>query len=184
VVDPDEAVRVVALLGLAFLLFLAGLEIELRELRGPRLRLALLGFAVTIALGLALGAAAGLLVGIVLTATSLGVVVPVLKDAGEAATAFGQQVIAASSIADFGAIVLLTLFFSRGGYGTGGQLVLLGSFAALAVAIGLAVSRAGRSMRLGGALLRLQDTPRRSGCAAHSCCSSASRRSRSRSDSR
>jgi Kef-type K+ transport system membrane component KefB len=158
VVDPDEAVRVVALLGLAFLLFLAGLEIELRELRGPRLRLALLGFAVTIALGLALGAAAGLLVGIVLTATSLGVVVPVLKDAGEAATAFGQQVIAASSIADFGAIVLLTLFFSRGGYGTGGQLVLLGSFAALAVAIGLAVSRAGRSMRLGGALLRLQDT--------------------------
>ena len=157
-VEPDDAVRVVALLGLAFLLFLAGLEIELRNLRGQRVRLALAGFAVTVALGLGLGAAVGLLAGIALTATSLGVVVPVLKDAGQVATDYGQQVIAASSIADFGAIVLLTLFFSREGAGTGGQLVLLASFAALAAGIGLIVSRAGRSMRLGGALVRLQDT--------------------------
>jgi Kef-type K+ transport system membrane component KefB len=157
-VEPDDAVRVVALLGLAFLLFLAGLEIEIRNLRGQRLRLALAGFAVTVALGLGLGAVVGLLAGIALTATSLGVVVPVLKDAGQVATDYGQQVIAASSIADFGAIVLLTLFFSREGAGTGGQLVLLASFAVLAAGIGLIVSRAGRSMRLGGALVRLQDT--------------------------
>ena len=42
-VEVDEAVEVVALLGLAFVLFLAGLEIEFERLRGPVLRLTLLG---------------------------------------------------------------------------------------------------------------------------------------------
>ena len=165
-VELDPAIEVVALLGLAFLLFLAGLELELRELRGAPLRLALKGFAATIVLALAAGLAldaAGatestLLVAIALMATSLGLVVPVLKDARESATPFGQLVIAAASIADVGAIVLLSLFFSREASGTGTKLVLLGGFVALALAVGLAVSRFGRSMRLGDVLVRLQDT--------------------------
>jgi len=51
-VDVDVVLRVLSLIGLAFLLFLAGLEIDLGRLRGPLLRLALLGYVVTIALGL------------------------------------------------------------------------------------------------------------------------------------
>jgi Kef-type K+ transport system membrane component KefB len=43
-VEADEPVRVVALLGLGWLLFLAGLEIDVHELRGRPLRLAGLGF--------------------------------------------------------------------------------------------------------------------------------------------
>jgi Kef-type K+ transport system membrane component KefB len=43
-----------------------------------------------------------LLVAIILCATSLGVIVPVLKDVGELTTTFGQLVLAAASIADFG----------------------------------------------------------------------------------
>jgi Kef-type K+ transport system membrane component KefB len=89
-VHVDLPVQILALFGLAFLLFLAGLEIDLARLRGPRLRLALLGYAVTLALGLAAGlgfTAAGwvaepLLIAIALSATSLGLIVPVLKDAG------------------------------------------------------------------------------------------------------
>jgi Kef-type K+ transport system membrane component KefB len=138
-VDVDAPIQVVSLLGLAFLLFLAGLELELRELRGPPLRLALTGFAATIVIAVVAGlvldvagaAESALLVGIALMATSLGLVVPVLKDAGESATAFGQLVIAASSVADVGAIVLLTLFFSRESSGVGTKLVLLGAFVAL-----------------------------------------------------
>ena len=38
---------------------------------------------------------------------------PVLKDADEIASTFGQLVIAAASIADFGGVILLSLFFSR-----------------------------------------------------------------------
>src|ERR671925_2338243 len=51
-VRVDLPVQILALFGLAFLLFLAGLEIDVSRLRGPVLRLALLGYAVTLVLGL------------------------------------------------------------------------------------------------------------------------------------
>src|SRR3954454_23029461 len=118
--EDDQAVSVVALLGLTFVLFLAGLEVDLRKLRGPVARVSALGFvlsfaiAVVVALGLSAAGLADtpLLVAVILCATSLGVLVPVLKDAGQIATTFGQLIIAAASIADFGAIILLTILFS------------------------------------------------------------------------
>ena len=42
-VEIDAPISVLALLGLAFLLFLAGLELDLDRLRGPALRLTLAG---------------------------------------------------------------------------------------------------------------------------------------------
>jgi Kef-type K+ transport system membrane component KefB len=164
-VEVDEAVEVVSVLGLAFVLFLAGLEIEFGELRGRVLRLTLAGFAISFAVALAVSlglSAAGLvdtplLVAIILCATSLGVLVPVLKDSGRLATTFGQLIIAAASIADFGAIILLSIFFSGEG-GTGATLLLLGGLFGLAVAVFVAVRGAERSRRLRDDLERLQDT--------------------------
>jgi len=165
IAEVDEAVEVVALIGLAFVLFLAGLEIEVAKLRGPLLRLTAAGFALSfaIAVGVSLALSAGglldtpLLVAIILTATSLGVLVPVLKDAGEVSSTFGQLIIAAASIADFGAIILLSLFFSGEG-GTGATLLLLGSLFALAAVVLGVVRGAEHSMRIRADLLRLQDT--------------------------
>jgi Kef-type K+ transport system membrane component KefB len=165
-VHVDLAVQILALFGLAFLLFLAGLEIDLHRLRGGALRVAVLGYLVTLVLGYASGAglhAAGwvaqpLLIAVALSATSLGLVVPVLKDAGRVDSEVGQAAIAAATVADFAAIVLLSLFFSASGGSTGARLVLLVAFAALVVATGVAVWGAGRSMRLGDVLIRLQDT--------------------------
>jgi Kef-type K+ transport system membrane component KefB len=164
-VEVDEAVEVVALLGLAFVLFLAGLEIEFEKLRGRVLRLTLVAFAISFAIALvvSLGLSAAdlvdtpLLVAIILCATSLGVLVPVLKDSGQLATTFGQLIIAAASIADFGAIILLSIFFSGEG-GTGSTLLLLGALFALAAAVFVAVKGAERSRRLREDLVRLQDT--------------------------
>jgi len=164
-VHIDLPVQILALFGLAFLLFLAGLEIDVHRLRGRLLRYAVLGYLVSLVLGYGAGAsftAAGwvsqpLLLAIALSATSLGLVVPVLKDAGQVDSDVGQSALAAASIADFAAIVLLSLFFSSGG-STGSKVVVLGAFAGLVVATGLAVSGAARSMRLGQVLLRLQDT--------------------------
>ena len=68
-----------------------------------------------------------LLVAIILVATSLGVVMPVLKDAGEAGSNLGQLVVAAASIADFGAVILLSLLFSREATSTTAKLILLGA---------------------------------------------------------
>jgi Kef-type K+ transport system membrane component KefB len=165
-VQVDLPVQVLSLLGLAFLLFLAGLEIDLRRLRGKLLGLVAFGFAVSFAIGLAVSgalAAVGLvdtplLVAIILTATSLGVVIPALKDAGQVASEFGQLVIAAASIADFGAVILLSLFFSREASGPGAQLLLIGGLVLLAALVGLGLAGAGRSARLSEDLGRLQDS--------------------------
>ncbi len=165
-VQIDFPVQILAVLGLAFLLFLAGLEIDLRELRGHVLRVAVLGYGLSLVLGIAIGAGLGavgwtrspLLIAIALSATSLGLVVPVLKDAGQADGLVGQTIIASATVADFAAIVLLTLFFSTSGRGAGSTLVLLAIFAGLVVIVGLLLTQVGRSMRLGMVLLRLQDT--------------------------
>jgi Kef-type K+ transport system membrane component KefB len=165
-VHVDGPVEVMSLLGLAFLLLLAGLEVEFDMLRGTLLRIATLGFVMSfgVALGVSLIldaagiAGAPLLVAIMLSATSLGIVVPVLKDSGEASTQFGQIVIAAASIADIATIILLSLFFSGESSGVGAKLVLLGGFGLLIAAIGLAVARVEHSMRISAALVRLQDT--------------------------
>jgi Kef-type K+ transport system membrane component KefB len=135
-------------------------------LHGRLLRITAIGFLFSFALALAAGLlldAAGvtgspLLIAIMLSATSLGVVIPVLKDSGEADTRFGQLVLAAASIADIATIVLLSLFFSEKSSSVGAKLVLLVGFALLVAAIGFAVARAQRSMRISAALVRLQDT--------------------------
>ena len=166
VVEVDVALRVLALIGLAFLLFLAGLEIDPEGLRGGQFGLAAAGFALSLAIAFGVGFAlwagglvgAPVLVAIVLCATSLGIVVPVLADAGQTRGPLGQLVIAASSIADFGAIILLSLFFSRGSTGVGARLLLLGAFALLVIAAAAALAAAGRLKRLGAVLTRLQDT--------------------------
>lgn len=165
IVEVDQTVEVIALMGLAFVLFLAGLEIEFERLRGQVLRLSALGFAVSFAIALAVAfllKGAGLvdtpvLVAIILSSTSLGVIIPVLKDAGQISSTFGQLVVAAGTIADFGAIILLTLFFSGEG-GVGSTLLLLGALVVLAAVVLLVVTGAERSMRIRSELLRLQDT--------------------------
>ena len=165
-VHVDLPVAILALFGLAFLLFLAGLEIDVHRLRGRLLRYAVLGYLVGLVLGYGAGAsfqALGwvsqpLLIAITLSATALGLVVPVLKDAGQVHSQVGQTALAAASVADFTAIVLLSLFFSSSGGSTGSKVVVLGAFAGLVAVTGLVVSGAARSMRLGQVLVRLQDT--------------------------
>jgi len=165
-VRVDLPVQILALFGLAFLLFLAGLEIDVHRLRGPLLRFAILGYLVSLVLGYGAGAsfaAAGwvpgpLLIAIIFSATALGVVVPVLKDAGQVHSQVGQTALAAASIADFTAIVLLSLFFSSSGGSTGARVVVLGAFAGLVAVTAIVVTGTARSRRLGQVLVRLQDT--------------------------
>jgi Kef-type K+ transport system membrane component KefB len=165
-VKADLPVQVLALIGIAFNLLLAGLEIDLDRLKGRLSKVAVLNFLFSFALALLFVyglktaglVAAPLLIAIILSATSLGIIVPMLKDAGQSASAFGQLVIASASIADFGTIILLSLFFSREATTTGAKLVLIGTFVLLAVAAGLAIARAERSTRFSALLQRLQDT--------------------------
>ena len=165
-VEIDAPIQVLALIGLAFLLFLAGLEVEFDMLRGRVLRLAgggfLVSFALAVVAGFALKAAGfvsqPLFAAIILSATSLGIIIPLLKDAGQSGSQFGQLVIAAGSIADFGAVILLSIFFSREGAGTASQLLLLGSFLLLAIVAGLVVAGAEHVRPVREAVGRLANT--------------------------
>ena len=165
IVHVDEAISVISVLGLAFLLFLAGLEIDFQRLRGQVLRVTMIAFVVSFGIALLVALvlkATGLietplLIAIILCATSLGVLIPVLKDAGEISSTFGQLIVAAGTIADFGAVILLSIFFSGEG-SVGSTLILIGSLVVLAVAVFIAVKGAERSSLLRQDLLRLQDT--------------------------
>jgi Kef-type K+ transport system membrane component KefB len=165
IVHVDQSISVISVIGLAFLLFLAGLEIDFGKLRGQVLRLTMLGFVVSFGIAVVVALllkATGLietplLVAIILCATSLGVLVPVLKDAGEISSKFGQLVIAAGTIADFGAVILLSIFFSGEG-SVGSTLLLIGGLVLLGAVVLLVVMGAERSMAIRSDLLRLQDT--------------------------
>jgi Kef-type K+ transport system membrane component KefB len=154
------------LIGLAFLLFLAGLEIDPRRLRGPIARRTGVGYLFSLALAVAVGfalAAGGLtksplLLAIALSATSLGLIVPVLKDVGQTDSQVGRFTIAGASIADFGAVLLLSIFFSMSKGSATGKLILLAGFVVLIVAALAALSRLGKSHRLSSVLVMLQDT--------------------------
>jgi Kef-type K+ transport system membrane component KefB len=164
-VTPDATVQALALLGLSFLLFLAGSEVDLRRFRGT------LGRRVTVALGLSVAAAAvvsaglvalgvggAILIGVALLATSLGLVVPVLADAGALARPVGQLALAGASAGEVAAVVLLSVGLAAGNTPLAGRILLLVLLLAALAVIALAVVGVEHSMRLSALIIRLADT--------------------------
>jgi Kef-type K+ transport system membrane component KefB len=162
----DAPVQVLSELGLGMLLFLAGLEIDIEQLRGPVARLAVSAFAVSAVLALLCAYAfrlAGqarqpLLLAIILMSTSTGLLLPLLKDAGEESTAFGQLVMTAAALAEIVPIMLLSLFFSATAATPGAQAVSLAIFIVLVVLSGTALAWVRRLEPAGRLLNRLADT--------------------------
>jgi len=148
-VHLDVAVQVIADLGLGFLLFMAGFEIDLRRFDRRILTLVSRAFllsmilALLVAYGLQLGGQVrdGLLVGITLVSTSLGVLVPILHDAGQTETIFGRMIMAAGSLAELAPLVLLSVFFSASSKNPGAELGLLAGFIGLTAAIVVVTQR-------------------------------------------
>jgi len=164
--DLTPALITFSQVGLVFLFFLAGLEIAFDAHDERHLGIVGLAFVSSLALALVVAivfevvelADAPLLVAIILAATSFGIVVAVLKDAGQTETPFGQLVIAGSSLADFSTVILLSLFFSSTGASFKTTLVLLLLFIGLVAAMGALLAGAGASHRLQAAVLRLHRT--------------------------
>jgi Kef-type K+ transport system membrane component KefB len=164
-VHIDAPVKVLSDLGLGMLLFLAGLEIDIDGLRGAAGRLAGLAFAASALLGVgcayALSAAAPtshpLFLAIVLMSTSAGLLLPLLKDAGEEKTRFGQLVMTAGALAEVATIMLLSLLFSAASKTSADRLASLAIFLALLVVFGLALGRVRQLAGLERLLDRLED---------------------------
>jgi Kef-type K+ transport system membrane component KefB len=164
-VHIDAPVEVLSDLGLGMLLFLAGLEIDVQRLRGPLGRLAgwafggsaVLGIGCAYALSLAGLARQPLFLAIVLMSTSAGLLLPLLKDAAEEDTRFGQLVMTAAALAEVGPIMLLSLFFSAASKTAAARVASLAIFIALLAVIGLALGRVRRLESLERLLNRLED---------------------------
>jgi Kef-type K+ transport system membrane component KefB len=140
-IQPGPVVSIMASIGVAFLLFLAGLELDLHVLKGaPLVRGSLsflLSFALAFALMMPLGASgfilSPLLVAITLSATSVGILMPVLRDTGHLHTAVGRFTISGGSTAEVGTIGLLGVFFAGRDTSAAVEALLLVVVAVLAV---------------------------------------------------
>jgi Kef-type K+ transport system membrane component KefB len=92
------------------------------------------------------------LVAVALSATGLGLVIPLLRDARLLETPAGRLVAAAASVAEFSAVVVLALGFGEG-HSPGVSVALLGSLVILTVV----VTAAGRRLGARGAVTALVD---------------------------
>jgi Kef-type K+ transport system membrane component KefB len=164
-VHPDETIRALSVLGLSFLLFLAGFEVDLRRFRGRTGRQVL--FALTGSIALAAAAAAaftavgmrgGLLVGIALLATSLGMIVPVLADAGVLHQPVGVLTVAGASAGEVASVVALSLGVAGSHSPLAGRLLNLGLLAVLLGAVCVVVAGAEHIGRISTLIDRLADT--------------------------
>lgn len=135
--------------GLAMLFFLAGNEVDFRAIRGRPIKRSVLGWLISLALGIALATllsptfSTAVFIGIALTSTALGTIMPVLRDAGELRSAFGVGVVAVGAVGEFGPLLAISLFL--GGREPGLALVVIIVFAVVAgAAIWLAAIGVGR----------------------------------------
>ena len=118
-VEPTEFTSALADFGLAMLFFLAGSEIDFERIHGRPLKRSALGWVISLASGIVIGIllapsfAAGVFIGVALTSTALGTLMPMLRDAGELRTPFGTAVIALGAVGEFGPLIAISLFLSQ-----------------------------------------------------------------------
>ena len=165
-IEAGPVVSVMSSIGVAFLLFLAGLELDLEVLKGPTLVRGSMSFLLSFALALALMTLLGakgivrtpLLDAIALSATSLGILVPILRDARQLETPVGRFTMSGASAAEIGTIALLGVFFAGPDSSAGVSALLLSVVAVLAVLL-LAALRYTRNWAPGRRILdRLDET--------------------------
>lgn len=142
----DPVLDLLAELGFVFLMFLSGMEIDFsslgssagsrREGKGPMgpVQLGGLSFLLTLSLSTLIGV--GLvqfdlvdspwMIALILSTTSLGVVVPVLKERGLSTGRYGQTILVAALIADFATMLLITVVVAALSHGLTLDILLIG----------------------------------------------------------
>lgn len=117
-IQIDPSIDLVAQLGLGFLFFFAGLELDPAAIRGKFGKLAAIGWGVSLLLAGLVSFALEMLgyvdnflgFAIVLTSTALGTLLPTFRDSGLLNTNFGKFFLGAGAWGEFGPIVAIALF--------------------------------------------------------------------------
>jgi Kef-type K+ transport system membrane component KefB len=134
-VEIDSYIDFLSNLGLVFLFFFAGLELVLHHVPRRSLVRGTAGWVISLAIGIVVGLvlhAAGLdaeawLLGVALSTTALGTLVPILADAGVLPTPLGSAVLGTGVAGEFWPIVVISIFLT-GAYGALTETLLLVGF--------------------------------------------------------
>lgn len=147
IIQQSEWLQFLEFFGLAYLMFVSGLEIDFQALRMNKVKLnlrsllisppvfALVSCAITLCLAYIFSKwlyhqemiRSPLLFALIITTTSLTVVVPVLKESGLISHSFGQLLLAAAVLADFVTMLLISVAVSlfQGGFSASVLLVFV-----------------------------------------------------------
>jgi Kef-type K+ transport system membrane component KefB len=119
-----SSIRLLANIGLGFLFLLAGYELDPALLRQRPGELAMLGWVISAVAALGVAAAltaAGYIrdyvpVGLALTTTALGTLLPILRDNDMLAGQFGRYIFAAGAVGELFPILIIAVFLTRRGH--------------------------------------------------------------------
>lgn len=126
IVEPSKLIESLSEIGVIVLMFAAGLETSITDLKKAGLKafiIATLGVLVPLAVGYVVGGfynvgpdawLHNLFLGVILTATSVGITVETLKEMGCMSTESGNAILAAAVIDDVLGIICLTLVTNYG----------------------------------------------------------------------
>lgn len=145
--EIDQFVGGLDVLGLSFLFFLAGYEINFAELKGPPLNRGLVSWGITLALAGVVGAVlaiegfvvSSLLVGLCLTTTALGTLMPMLRDRELMHGRFGSFISAGGAIGEFAPVLAVTILLSADS--PVHEMLLLIAFVVVAVVFAVVAAR-------------------------------------------
>ncbi len=148
VAPNDVTLVLLSNFGLGMLFFLIGLEIDLTRIAGPPLRSAGACWGASFLIGLAIAAAleaAGiidhvLLVAVAFSTTTLGTLLPLLREAERVDASFRTAVLAHGAAGELGPILMISLALKTSGSELDAA-AAFAAFAVVAVAIGLAAGR-------------------------------------------
>ena len=138
--ETDDFIDALSTFGLAFLFFLAGMEIDFERIKGAPLKRGVQGWLMAVFLGAVIALtlhAVGLihatvLVALALTTTALGTLMPILRDAGILDQRFGNYVVGAGAVGEFGPVICVSIILAIEA-GEAWHSALLFVFAAIAV---------------------------------------------------
>ncbi|MGH8876188.1 MAG: cation:proton antiporter [Stackebrandtia sp.] len=141
-------------LGLAMLFFMAGYEIEFARIKGSPLRLAGFGWLLSVLIGVGtawamfLDARVGLLIGVAVSTTALGTILPMVRDAGLLNKPVGAHIMAVGAVGEFAPIVAVAVLYGSEHGRESSPAMLLVGLVAIGVALLAMRPRSGRVSRL------------------------------------
>lgn len=132
---PSDFAEGMSEFGLAILFFVAGTEIEFAAFRGRLGRRASSGWLISLAAAIGAGfvlapGEEAIVIGVALSSTALGTILPILRDAGELHTPFGKAASAVGAVGEFGPLIAISIFL--GSREPGVATIVLAAFVAIA----------------------------------------------------